>query len=131
MKNPPRISKLSVSLAAGCFLILALASSRPTRAQNEELSETPRRVLGLRVAVVVDVRDPAAAGRIKVEIPSVTGNLEVWARVSLPLGGNRTGLWALPEIGDEVIVAFENGDVSRPFVIGSLWDGKKPPTSAP
>ncbi|HKD12816.1 MAG TPA: phage baseplate assembly protein V [Thermoanaerobaculia bacterium] len=131
MKHLPGFTKWSVSLAAGCFLILALASTRPTRAQDADRPEVLRRVLGLRVAVVVDINDPSAAGRIKVEIPSLTGSLEAWARVSLPLGGNRTGLWALPEVGDEVVVAFENGDVSRPFVIGSLWDGKKPPTSTP
>jgi uncharacterized protein involved in type VI secretion and phage assembly len=129
MKNLSGISKLSVSLAAGCILVLTLASARPTRAQNADRPEIPRRVFGLRVAVVVDINDPSAAGRIKVEIPSLTGSLETWARVSLPLGGNRTGLWALPDVGDEVIVAFENGDISRPFVLGSLWDGKKPPTS--
>ena len=131
MKSRPGISKLSVSLAAGCILILTLASTRPTRAQDGDRPDVPRRVFGVRVAVVVELNDPSAAGRIKVEIPSLAGSLEVWARVSLPLGGNRTGLWALPEVGDEVVVAFENGDVSRPFVVGSLWDGKKPPTSAP
>jgi uncharacterized protein involved in type VI secretion and phage assembly len=78
--------------------------------------------------VIVDVQDPDAAGRIKVRFPSLPNNFEAWARVSLPLGGNQTGLWALPEVGDQVVVGFESGDLRNPIVIGSLWNGKRPPT---
>jgi len=36
------------------------------------------------------------------------------------------GVYVLPEIGDEVLVAFENGDLARPFIVGSLWDDEAP-----
>jgi uncharacterized protein involved in type VI secretion and phage assembly len=52
---------------------------------------------------------------------------EAWARVSLPLGGNATGFWTLPEVGDEVLVGFEHGDLQRPVVLGSLWNGSDIP----
>jgi len=120
-----------------CALVTALGSARPARAEDSRL--LPARLgvedsrllparLGVTVAQVVDVNDPESIGRIKVKFPRIRGEVEAWALVSLPLGGNRTGLWALPEIGDEVIVAFEEGDPDRPIVLGSLWDGKERPS---
>jgi hypothetical protein len=69
-------------------------------------------------------------GRIKVRFPWLRDGkeeAEAWARVSLPLGGNATGSWALPEVDDEVLVAFEHADLARPVVLGSLWNGTAPP----
>ena len=124
----PRISRWSASLFMLCILAVALTATKPTQAQDANPPGL-RPALGLARALVVDVRDPQAAGRIKVKFPWLPGEVETWARVSLPLGGNRTGLWALPEVGDEVLVGFEHGDVRSPIVIGSLWDGKPPPAS--
>jgi uncharacterized protein involved in type VI secretion and phage assembly len=104
--------------------VLGLALTRSTAAQDEAFSGG--RAFGLVRGIVVDVQDPDAAGRIKVKFPFLPNSPEIWARVSLPLGGNQTGLWALPDIGDEVVVGFEQGDPRRPFVIGSVWDGKRP-----
>jgi len=119
-------SRWSLPLCVFCFLIAGLTLSRPTTAQDSGA----RRFFGVVRALVVDVQDPESAGRIKVRFPSLPNSFEAWARVSLPLGGNQTGLWALPEIGDEVVVAFEEGDPRNPMVLGSLWNGKRPPTSA-
>jgi uncharacterized protein involved in type VI secretion and phage assembly len=121
------ISKWSVTLALCSIVVLAAASTRPTKAQDAG-TQGSRPVLGLVRAVVVDVHDPETAGRIKIIFPSAHGDVEVWAQVSLPLGGNKTGLWALPAVGEEVIVGFEHGDVARPIVLGSLWASKLPPT---
>ena len=122
-------SRWSLPLCASCLLVAGLTWSRPTAADDGG-APGPRRFFGVVRGVVVDVQDPDAAGRIKVKFPSLPNAFESWATVSLPLGGNQTGLWALPEIGDEVIVAFEQGDPRRPVILGSLWNGKRPPTSA-
>ena len=88
-----------------------------------------RQSQGLARAVVVDLKDPERLGRIKVRVAASDREHEVWARVTVPLGANRTGLWALPQVGDEVIVAFEHGEMRTPYVIGSLWNGEDPPPS--
>jgi uncharacterized protein involved in type VI secretion and phage assembly len=50
-----------------------------------------------------------------------------WARVATLMAGRGRGTWFVPEIGDEVLVAFEAGDPKRPYVLGSLWNRPKPP----
>jgi uncharacterized protein involved in type VI secretion and phage assembly len=127
MNNFPGISKWSVSLLIFGILVVALAATRPTQAQDTSPSGSCQ-ACGLARARVVEARDPEAAGRIKIKFPWLLREVEIWAHVSLPLGGNRTGLWALPEIGDEVVVGFEHGDVRSPIIIGSLWDGTPPPS---
>jgi len=123
MRSYPRVSRWSAAL---CAFALGLALTRSTAAQDD--GPSARRAFGLVRAIVLDVRDPEAAGRIKVKLPFLPNDSEIWARVSLPLGGNETGFWALPEIGDEVVVGFEHGDVRAPIVIGSLWNGKRRPS---
>jgi len=72
-------------------------------------------------------------GRVKVKFPWLDGNLEsTWARVTGIGAGNDAGLFWLPEVNDEVLVAFEHGSFDHPYVIGSLWNGKDaPPESSP
>ena len=50
-----------------------------------------------------------------------------WARVAAPMAGKGRGFYFLPEVEDEVLVAFEQGDVRFPYVVGSLWNGKDAP----
>src|SRR5262249_57127134 len=47
-----------------------------------------------------------------------------WARVAAPMAGKNRGAYFLPEVDDEVLVAFEHGQVDHPYVVGSLWNGK-------
>lgn len=85
---------------------------------------------GVYPATVVDVRDPEGLGRVKVALPSRDGSArrqESWARLSTLMAGPRTGTWFVPDVNDEVLVAFEAGDARRPYVIGSLWSPKRPP----
>lgn len=64
-------------------------------------------------------------GRVKVKFPWLEDNVESdWCRVASPMAGNDRGFLYLPEVNDEVLVAFEHGDVRRPYIIGSLWNGK-------
>jgi uncharacterized protein involved in type VI secretion and phage assembly len=51
-----------------------------------------------------------------------------WARLSVPMAGNDRGVVMIPEVGDEVLVAFDREDLRFPYVLGALWNGKdKPP----
>lgn len=84
------------------------------------------RVSGVTLAVVVDTKDPQSKGRVRIEIPSQPQSPVEWARVvAAPVGG-QLGPIRL-KVNDEVLVAFQQGDVRQPFVIGVLWDGAPPP----
>ncbi len=126
MTNFRSLPKWAALFISALILVVTLASTRPTQAQSAS-APGARPAIGVARALVMDIHDPSAAGRIKVKFPWLPREPEVWAPVSLPLGGNRTGLWALPEIGDEVLVGFEHGDVRAPVVIGSFWNGEAPP----
>jgi uncharacterized protein involved in type VI secretion and phage assembly len=87
---------------------------------------------GVEVGIVTNVKDPDQLGRIKVQLPRLPDGPETyWARVAQPAAGANRGFYWIPEIGDEVLVAFELGEVNCPFVIGALWNGvDKPPNGA-
>jgi uncharacterized protein involved in type VI secretion and phage assembly len=89
------------------------------------------RYFGVTVGVVTNNQDPDGMGRVKVKLPWLTEEDEShWARVVTPMAGNDRGLYLLPEVDDEVLVAFEHGIVEFPYVLGALWNGKdKPPES--
>ena len=87
---------------------------------------------GVVVAAVEDNRDPRRRGRVKVRFPWRSGERTGWARLAVPMAGDRVGTYFLPEVGDEVLVAFERGDPRRPYVLGSLWSAEaRPPESNP
>ncbi len=89
------------------------------------------RIYGVVVGVVSNNQDPEGMARIKVRFPWLSDTDEsAWARVATPMAGNARGLYLLPEVGDEVLVMFEQGLVERPYVMGALWNGQDaPPTS--
>jgi phage protein D len=83
---------------------------------------------GLVSAVVSDARDPRKLGRVKVTFPWLSKDFtSAWARTASPGGGPRRGLWAIPEVGDEVLVGFADGDLDHPYVLGGLHNGKDDP----
>ncbi len=99
----------------------------------ELLGPTDRqsRVYGMVVGLVTNNQDPDGMGRVKVRFPWLSDEDESsWARVVTPMAGNDRGLYFLPEVDDEVLVAFEHGDVRFPYVLGSLWNGKDAPPAA-
>lgn len=86
---------------------------------------------GVFPAQVRDVRDPEGRGRVEVVLPwapdAAGSSYAVWARVATLAAGNQHGTFWIPDVADEVLVAFEAGDVRRPYVLGSLWNGKDQP----
>jgi uncharacterized protein involved in type VI secretion and phage assembly len=100
-------------------------------ADSEERESFAKRISGVVVGVVTNNQDPEGLGRVKVTFPWLSDNEEsFWARVAAPMAGNDRGLYFLPEVQDEVLVAFEHGDPGFPYVLGALWNGKdKPPAN--
>ena len=81
----------------------------------------------LLVGIVTDNKDPKGWGRVKVKFPTLTEeHASNWARVVAPGAGPNRGVYWLPEVNDEVLVAFEHGDMHRPYVIGGVWNGTDP-----
>lgn len=91
----------------------------------------PQAAQTLLVGIVTENNDPEKMGRVRVKCPTLTEEHESnWARVVSAGAGAGRGFDCLPEIDDEVLVAFEHGDIRRPYVIGSVWNGQdKPPES--
>ncbi len=83
---------------------------------------------GVVVAVVTDNNDPNNQARVKLKFPWLDDNYESdWARLAQLGAGPNSGALFIPEVNDEVLVAFEHGDVRRPFVVGSLYNGVDTP----
>jgi uncharacterized protein involved in type VI secretion and phage assembly len=94
----------------------------------EERGVPSGRVYGAVVGVVTNNKDPDGMGRVKVKFPWLSAEDEShWARVVSPMAGKERGIYFLPEVDDEVLVAFEHGDMRFPYVIGALWNGKDAP----
>jgi uncharacterized protein involved in type VI secretion and phage assembly len=88
---------------------------------------------GVAVAIVRDNRDPNGQARVRVSFPWHAQPEEAyWARLATPMTGKGFGTFFLPDVNDEVLVAFERGDIRSPYVVGSLWNGdhKPPETNA-
>lgn len=89
---------------------------------------------GVYPALVSDIKDPDGQGRVKITLPWAAdtngARYEAWARVAMLMAGDNRGTWFVPDVNDEVLVAFEGGNPRKPYVMGGLWNGKdKPPQS--
>jgi phage protein D/phage baseplate assembly protein gpV len=105
-------------------------TGRAERGLLELTAAAPRRDWGggLVVAIVTNNDDPDKFGRIRVRYPSLGDDTEGWwARLAGPAAGKDRGLMMVPQVGDEVVVGFEQGDVRRPYILGSLWGGDAKP----
>jgi uncharacterized protein involved in type VI secretion and phage assembly len=96
-----------------------------------QLSGDPGRLVGVFPALVTDVQDPDGQGRVKISLPFVNGSegpqAATWARLATFMAGADRGSWFIPDVNDEVLVAFLAGDPRHPVVIGSLWNGVDAP----
>jgi phage protein D len=80
------------------------------------------------VGVVTQTADPDGLGRVRVQYPALGDDAEGWwARIASPAAGAGRGLLMMPVAGDEVVLAFEQGDPRRPYVLGSVWNGQAKP----
>jgi phage protein D len=85
-------------------------------------------VHGVVSALVTDVNDPESLGRVKLKFPWLSDDYTSdWARTVQLSAGKDRGAILLPEVNDEVLVAFEQGDIRHPFVLGGLYNGVDKP----
>jgi len=100
----------------------------PWRKFTNPVAPRVRAYPGLIPARVVDNNDPDNSGRVRVQFYWQEENSTKWIAMMAPHAGADRGFMFLPEIGDEVWVAFEQGDPERPRVLGCSWNGvQKPP----
>lgn len=88
------------------------------------------RMYGLTLGIVTNTEDPDNLGRIKVKLPlrDEAENESAWARVIIPFAGKEMGAYFIPDVGDEVIVAFLGGQLEKPVIVGGVWSKSvKPP----
>ena len=104
--------------------IPSVARSLPVRDVGRSVAET-------QVARVIGNADPDGKGRVQVQMNWQTGNMRTsWIRVMTPDGGGSESVSAnrgfvfIPEVGDHVLVGFRHGDPNRPYVMGSLFNGR-------
>lgn len=90
------------------------------QATKTELGDT--RAYGVMVGIVAKNYHADMGGRICVTIPTrdTDANELQWARLSMPSSGKKWGHYFLPEVGDQVLLAFENGNIERPYVVGCI-----------
>ncbi len=91
-------------------------------------------VNGVMTAIVIGNVDPENLGRVQVRLTHERGpdgeGGDAWARIATLMAGANRGTWFIPDVNDEVLVAFEAGDLRRPYVIGALWNGSdRPPAT--
>jgi phage protein D len=96
-------------------------------AHNLSTENRPKAGQANLVGIVTNNRDDKNMGRVKVKFPTLEDKESYWARMTTLGGGKDRGFDCLPEIDDEVLVAFEHGDINRPYIIGSVWNGKDNP----
>src|SRR5256885_754888 len=91
---------------------------------------TDKRFYGVAEGIVTDVNDPKKEGRVKVKFPWFDDQMETeWCRVQQFYAGNGYGAFFVPEVGDEVVVAFIHGDMRLPVILGGLYNGQDKPAS--
>jgi hypothetical protein len=92
------------------------------------IDEAKKKYYGVTVGKVINPLDPMMLGRVQVQLPFIDSlDLSPWARVAVPMAGMLHGTYFIPNLGDEVLVVFEHGDINAPYIIGCLWNAMAPP----
>jgi uncharacterized protein involved in type VI secretion and phage assembly len=93
-----------------------------------------RRYFGVFPAIVTDIVDPESLGRIQIKFPWLGADgdtVRAWATLLTPYADDDQGFEALPSVETQVVVAFESGDLRRPYILGSAWNGREALPEAP
>jgi phage protein D len=137
-----RLSRVTHTIDEGgyrtSFEVTQRASSLLLQSLRKKIHDEPPPnkqppIQGVMAGIVrTNVGDPKGLGRVQVSFPDFSEiNLSQWARVaSFMAGGTLSESWGgyfLPDINDEVLVVFEQGDINRPVVVGALWNGQARP----
>jgi phage protein D/phage baseplate assembly protein gpV len=139
-----RLSKVTHTIGESGYITQFEVSQQYTstllQSLRKKISETPspneqEKIYGVVVGKVENNIDTEGLGRVQLSFPHLSDiNLSNWARIAASMaGGDKKtstswGTYFLPDVGDEVLVAFEQGDINKPVVIGSLWNGlARPP----
>jgi uncharacterized protein involved in type VI secretion and phage assembly len=86
------------------------------------------RYFGVYPAIVTNIVDPKSLGRIEVKFPSLGADgdsVRAWATLLTPYADDNQGYQMLPAVDSQVVVAFEAGDLRRPYIVGAAWNGKE------
>ncbi|AQH02651.1 hypothetical protein A9R05_27365 [Burkholderia sp. KK1] len=90
-----------------------------------------KKVYGVAIGTVVNNVDSTGQARVQLMLPWLPG-YQPWARLATLMAGMARGTYFVPMVGDEVLVAFNHGDVREPFVVGALWNTlDRPPSLSP
>jgi uncharacterized protein involved in type VI secretion and phage assembly len=85
---------------------------------------------GVVIGVVTNRDDLDGLGRVEVTFPWMDDTVKsAWAPIGAAMSGGGRGCFFMPELDDEVLVAFEHGQFEHPFIVGFLWNGKDRPPS--
>lgn len=82
---------------------------------------------GVVIGIVADLDDPLSLGRVRVRLPHLADQLTDWSRVASPMAGKDRGFFMRPEVGDEVLLVFEQGDPRRACIAGAFWSAADTP----
>ncbi|PZR22082.1 MAG: hypothetical protein DI539_06395 [Flavobacterium psychrophilum] len=74
-------------------------------------------------ATVISNNDPEGLGRVQVSFAWQAEGNTPWVRMTNPHTGGNKGFYFIPEVGEEVLVAFEGGNAEKPFVLGAMYNG--------
>jgi uncharacterized protein involved in type VI secretion and phage assembly len=86
------------------------------------------RIDGVVIGLVTNVSDPLKQNRVKLHFPWLDDDQETdWVRIATMMAGGGRGSMFMPEVNDEVLVAFEHSDTRFPLIVGFLWNGQDAP----
>jgi len=89
--------------------------------QHLKAQEPEKKIYGVTVCTVINNIDCTGQARVQLSLPWLPG-YQPWARISNQSAGRSSGSYFVPQVGDEVLVSFNHGDVREPFIVGALWN---------